>query len=128
VIVGEEDSLNNIRNLLNDSAVDFFIIGRVSAIQDDFGADVLGNIGQLKEIIRVNRIDEVILSARGLSASQIINSMQLLSESNIKIHIAPAGEKLIIGSKSINQRRDIFALDSSIFRSRSKNSTKDFNE
>jgi len=38
VIVGEEDSLNNIRNLLNDSAVDFFIIGRVSAIQDDFGS------------------------------------------------------------------------------------------
>jgi len=128
VIVGDEEGLINIRNLLKDSEINSFIIGRVSAKQDDLGPDVLGNIAQLKEIIRVNRINEVIFSTRGLTASQIINSMHFLSDSNIKIHIAPSGEKLIIGSKSINHRKDIFTMGNSFFRFRSETDIKDFNK
>ena len=108
VIAGDEDGLNNIKDLIKDSGSNYLIIGRVSARQDDLGSDVLGNLEQIKEIIRINRINEVIFSTKGLSASQIINTMHLLSDSNVKIHIAPTGEKLIIGNKSINRRKDVF--------------------
>jgi O-antigen biosynthesis protein len=126
VVAGDEEGLNNIRNLLKDSGSNSIIIGRVSARQDDLGHDVLGNIEQIKEIIRINRVNEVIFSTRGLTASQIINSMHLLSESNVKIHIAPNGEKLIIGSKSINHRKDILVVGNSFLRFRLKNGTKNF--
>jgi GT2 family glycosyltransferase len=126
IVAGDEEGLNNIRKLLKDSGSNSIIIGRVSASQEDLGHDVLGNIEQIKEIIRINRINEVIFSTRGLTASQIINSMHLLSESNVKIHIAPNGEKLIIGSKSINHRKDILVVGNSFLRFRLKNGTKNF--
>jgi O-antigen biosynthesis protein len=128
VIAGDEEGLNNIRNLLKDSDLNSIIVGRVSARRDDLGPDVLGNIEQIKEIIKINRINEVIFSTRGLTASQIINSMHLLSDSNVKIHISPTGEKLIIGSKSINHRKNIFVLGNSFLRFRSKKGMKNFYE
>jgi len=128
IIVGDEEGLNNIRNLIEDSGVNSVIIGRVSASQNDIGPDVLGNIEQIKEVIRINHINEVIFSTRELTASQIINSMYLLSDCNISIHIAPAGEKLIIGSKSIKHGKDLFTIGDSIFRFRSSNNSKDFSE
>jgi GT2 family glycosyltransferase len=128
VIVGDEEGLNNIRNLIEDSGTNSVIIGRVSASQDDIGPDVLGNIEQIKEVIRINHINEVIFSTRELSASQIINSMYILSDCNISIHIAPAGEKLFIGSKSIKHGKDFFAVGDSIFRFRSSNKSKGFSD
>ena len=118
VIAGDEEGFNNIRDLLKCSGVNSIIIGRVSARRDDLGPEILGNIDQVKEIIRINRVNEIIFSTRGLSASQIINSMHLLSDLNVKIHIAPVGEKLIIGSKSVDHRKDIFSVGNSIFRLR----------
>jgi len=128
IIVGDEEGLNNIRNFLKLSGLRSVIVGRVSAMQDDLGPEVLGNIEQIKEIIRINRINEVIFSTRGLTASQIINSIQLLSDSNVKIHISPTGEKLIISSKSINHKKDFYVFGDSFLRSRSKKGTKNFYE
>lgn len=107
IIVGDEEGFNNIKDLLKTMQANSDIIGRVSTRQDDLGPYVLGHIEQLKEIIAINHINEVIFSTRGLSASQIINSMHLLADSNVKIHIAPSGEKIIIGSKSIDYKKNI---------------------
>jgi hypothetical protein len=125
IVVGDEEGLSNI-NLLYDSDVYSDIIGRLSARKDDLGPGVLGNIEQIKEVIRINRINEVIFSTRELTASQIINSMLLLSDCNVIIKIAPPGKKLIIGSKSVNLRKNIFSLKESIFTLTSTKNTKDF--
>ncbi len=126
IVVGDEEGLSNIINLLSDSEVQSVIVGRVSTRQDDLGPGVLGNIEQIKEVIRINRITEIIFSTRELTASQIINSMLLLSDCNVTIKIAPSGEKLIIGSKSVNLRKDIFSVRKSIFRLTSKHNPQDF--
>jgi hypothetical protein len=101
VIVGNEEALINIKNLMADSGVNSIIIGRVNSRDEDPGGDALGNLDQIIEVVRINRINEVIFSRRELTAYQVITSMQLLSEFNVKIKIAPSGENLIIGSKSI---------------------------
>jgi O-antigen biosynthesis protein len=101
VIVGDNTGYTAIKKLLTDSSARSKITGRVSISPDDLGPEVLGNLGQIIEIIRVNRIDEVIFSTRGLSASQIIESMQLISGLNVIIKISPPGEKLIIGSNYV---------------------------
>jgi GT2 family glycosyltransferase len=119
VIVGDEEGFIKIKSLIKDSGLNSAIIGRVSTSADDLGAEVLGNIGQIREVIRINRINEVVFSTRELTASQIINSMHLLSECNITIKIAPTGENLIIGSQSINLREEVFSVKESIFRTSS---------
>jgi O-antigen biosynthesis protein len=102
VIVGNEKGLKNIQKLIENSGVNSIIVGRVSTKHDDLSTNVLGNLDQIKEVIRINRINEVIFSSRELTASQIISSMHLLSDCNVKIKIAPSGENKIIGSKQIN--------------------------
>jgi O-antigen biosynthesis protein len=101
VIVSDEEGFIKVSRLLAGSSKRHHISGRVSINRDDFGTDVLGNIDQLKEVVRINRIKEVIFSTKLLSASQIITSMHLLSESNVIIQIAPSGEDILIGSKSV---------------------------
>jgi GT2 family glycosyltransferase len=108
VIVGDEVGFSNVRKLISAGSMSYTIAGRVSINEEDLGADVLGNLEQLKEIIRINRIDEVIFSTRELSASQIINSMHLLADSNVTVKIAPFGEKFIIGSNSVSHIKEIY--------------------
>jgi O-antigen biosynthesis protein len=110
VVVGGEEELKNIRILLMKTDDKFNILGRVSVKQDDLGPTVLGNIQQILEVIRINKVHEVIFSTRELSASQIINSMHLLSSSKVNFKISPIGEKLIIGSKSVNHGKPVFSL------------------
>jgi FlaA1/EpsC-like NDP-sugar epimerase len=124
VIAGDDTGFNNIRQLIIDSQLNNNVVGRVSIKPEDIGTEVLGNIEQIKEIIRINRIDEVIFSTRELSASQIINLMHLLSDSNITIKTAPSGEKLIIGSSTVNHNGEIFSVDHSLFKNRSSNKGK----
>lgn len=125
IIVGNEEGFNNIRELIIDSGINSNIIGRVSSRPDDPGLDVLGNLDQIKEVIRINRINEVIFSTGELSASQIINSMYNLSDNKVKIKIASFGDKLIIGSKSENAKNDFFSSGNSIFRFHTSKNTRD---
>jgi GT2 family glycosyltransferase len=125
VVVGDQEGLSNIRDLLTDSGIKTVIIGRVSSKPEDFESDVLGSLDQIMEVVRINRINEVIYSTRELTASQIINSMHLLSEYNVTIRIAPIGEKLIIGNKAINLRKDIFSVGDSLFRIKASKKQRD---
>ena len=102
VVVADEEGFVNIRKLISNGSVKSAVAGRVSIRNEDLGVEVLGNLEQLTEIIRINRIDEVIFSTKELSASQLIDSMHLLSESNVTVKISPPGEKVIIGSNSVS--------------------------
>jgi GT2 family glycosyltransferase len=97
VIVSDGEGYNRISELVGSTSGSQ-IFGRVSISPLDPGPEVLGNLDQLAEIIRVNRIDEVIYSTRELTAAQIIDSMQLISHTNVTIRISSSGEKLLIGS------------------------------
>jgi GT2 family glycosyltransferase len=109
LFVGNEEGFGNIRNLLEGAGSNSIIAGRVSVSPDDTGQDVLGFLDQIREVIRINRISEVIFSTSELTASKLINSMQIVSECNISIRIAPHGEKLLIGSKSVDLAKKVLA-------------------
>ena len=101
IIVSDDESFKRIEMLVNKSRARALVVGRVSLSPDDLDNEVLGNLEQLTEVIRINTVDEVIFSTKELSAAQIINSMHLLSEHNIEFKLVPAGEKLLIGSSSL---------------------------
>jgi O-antigen biosynthesis protein len=103
IIVSDSEGFSRICDLLVSSEGGEIITGRVSIHPEDLTQEVLGNIGQLKEIIRVNKIKEVVFSTRDMTASQIIDSMHLISDFNITIKIASADEKYLLGSRYIFQ-------------------------
>jgi O-antigen biosynthesis protein len=101
IVVGNEISLTNIKHLVEEARLNSVIIGRIRSDNDDSESDALGGLNKVAEVIRTNLIDDVIFSRRELTISEIISSMELLSESGVTIRIAPSGENLIIGSKTI---------------------------
>ncbi|MBG0859945.1 MAG: glycosyltransferase [Bacteroidales bacterium] len=119
-VVANPEGYSNIRKLITDTDSRNIICGRVSICPDDLREDVLGNIEQLRDIIKINRIQEVIFTTGALSASQIINSMHNISDCNARIRIASEGEKYILGSRYIAPAGVVKQPDSShSFRDRS---------
>lgn len=102
VVISDSDGYQRIRELIKSSGNKSVIAGRVSIDPNDLKGEVLGNIGQLSEVIRINRIREVIYCTRNLNASQIIDSMHITSGQNITVRIASADEKYLLGSKYVN--------------------------
>lgn len=103
IIIGNKSEYARIKNIADDSFRSAEITGRVSTRHDDPGNYLLGTTDEVTGIIRNNRISDVIISTMEMSASQIIELMQALSDTNVKIKIAPAGENYIIGSKSMKE-------------------------
>ena len=112
VIVSNQEGYDRIIKLLSDTEESCKISGRVSINRDDMHKEVLGNIVQLKEIIRINNIKEVIFTTGELSAAQIIDSMHQAAHLNVRLKIASADESYIIGSNYINAVKGIIKLES----------------
>jgi GT2 family glycosyltransferase len=110
VIVSDPEGYARVKDLILSAGDRNIIAGRVSIRKDDMKEEVLGNIDQIREVLRINRIKEVIFTTRGLNAAQIIDSMHLISDFNIHIKIASSGEKFILGSRYVNPKDGIVPL------------------
>lgn len=110
IIVGDEENYLNLIKLISSLEDDNSIAGRVSIEKEDMKEEVLGNLGQIREVIRINRIKEVIFTTGSMSASQIIDSMYLITDSNVTIRIASAGEKYILGSRYVNPESELITI------------------
>jgi hypothetical protein len=110
VIVSDPEGYARVKDLILSAGDRNRIAGRVSIRKDDMREEVLGNIDQIREVLRINRIKEVIFTTRGLNAAQIIDSMHLISDFNIHIKIASSGEKFILGSRYVNPKDGIVPL------------------
>jgi GT2 family glycosyltransferase len=74
------------------------IAGRISISKDDNGPDQLGNIQHIKEIIRENRLNEVIFNSGEMTYSGLIECIQIISDCNVRVGIASVDDKYIIGT------------------------------
>lgn len=107
IIVSDPEAYSRIKNLMSSSGIRNKVAGRVSIRKDDMKEEVLGNIEQVREVIRINNVKEIIFATRDLSASQVIDSMHIISDLDIKIKIASADEGYILGSRYVNPEEDI---------------------
>lgn len=107
VIVTNLEGYQGILKLAEVATTKFEVTGRVSIRHEDLTNEVLGNIEQIGEIIRVNRIRVVIISTRGLTASELINIMQIVAGKYVTILISPEGENVLIGSKSLSRGKSL---------------------
>jgi hypothetical protein len=109
-VVAAEKESNRISELIAHSGLKIDTVGFVSPDDSIHQQFYLGNIHQLPEIIRINKIDELIFSSGDIPSREIIRIMLDLSDLNIDYKIAPPESLSIIGSNSISTAGDLYVV------------------
>lgn len=71
----------------------------------------VGYISQIKEIIQIYKINELIFCAKDIASKDIIDMMAVLRKFDLEYKIAPAESVSIIGSNSINTPGELYVVD-----------------
>jgi len=126
-IIGHKNEAQRVDALLKQSVSGAEVAGFVAIDGSDSGKDYIGNIGQIEEIIRVNKVDELIFCAENLSSGEIIKAMLDLSKLNVDYKIAPPESLSIIGSNSIHTAGDLYVVNvNAISKTRNKRQKRAF--
>jgi GT2 family glycosyltransferase len=120
VIIGKHEEAGRVETLLRKAESNLNIVGYVNPEPRENEA-FIGHIGQLREIIGINNIDELIFCASDISTQEIIGQMVTLTNGRVQYKIAPPASLSIIGSHSINTAGDVYLID---FESITKKSNK----
>ncbi|MBI4649624.1 MAG: glycosyltransferase [Bacteroidia bacterium] len=127
VIVGSHDEAERIQNILKKSELKYELAGFVSYIPNceaknsaysdanrincDERSRIIGNIDQLSDIVKINKVNEIIFCAQDIPAQKIIKNMLLLSDIEVDYKIASPDSISIIGSNSINTSGDLYIVN-----------------
>lgn len=112
VIVGEKDESERVSDLLQKTGMTPAFVGLVSYHHHRNNTNgFIGHLGQIKEIITIHKIDEVIFCAKDVPAQVIIDKMSELKGDLVDYKIAPPESLSIIGSNSINTSGDLYVID-----------------
>jgi GT2 family glycosyltransferase len=110
-IVGHSTEATRVKMLLEDSQIQSELAGFIAIDNTDRGQNYIGQIEQLSEIIRINRINEIIFCAENISSAQIIRAMLDLTQLDVEYKIAPPESISIIGSNSIHTAGDLYVVN-----------------
>lgn len=111
IIIGDEKEAVRVADLLRTTDAQAEFIGLTK--EDDKETDnpnFVGNISQIKEIIKIYQINEVIFCAKSVSQQRIISTMAELKANNLHFIIAPPETDFIIGSNTINTPTDLYVI------------------
>lgn len=126
-IVGDEKEARRVAELLQTSNIKPGFTGLVSTkgmISPQAG--FIGTLDQIREIIMIYRIHEVIFCAKSISHQAIIDQMTNLQGTGVDYKIAPEDSLSIIGSNSINTSGDLYTVFINAISSRSNQRSKRF--
>jgi GT2 family glycosyltransferase len=112
LVIGEEDEARRVASILENAYVTPGFIGLISPdAEKEKPKDFIGNIMQVKDIISIFAIDEVIFCAKNISHQTIIDKMTLWKSEKVDFKIAPSDSLSIIGSHSINTQGELYTVD-----------------
>jgi hypothetical protein len=111
IIVGEGAEADRIKELINRSSDQVEIIGTVSVDDKPNPSNevVLGNLAQLKDIVRVHNIQEIIFSAQDVPFSVFSGSMSALG-TGYRFMLAASTTMNIVGSMSRDTEGESYGL------------------
>jgi GT2 family glycosyltransferase len=112
VIIGEKDEADRVSKLLKSSIIKPDFLGLVYPSENKAGnEEYIGNISQIKDIINIYKIDEVIFCSADVKHHTIIDKMAEWQNEDIDFKIAPEDGLSIIGSNSIHTQGDLYTVD-----------------
>lgn len=112
IIAGDKEEGERVADLIRKSDMSHGFIGLVSINTHAANSEgFIGHIDQIKDIINIYKIDEVIFCAKDLPARSIIDIMADQKLAQVDYKIAPPESLSIIGSQSINTKGDLYILE-----------------
>ncbi|MDD4227303.1 MAG: glycosyltransferase [Mariniphaga sp.] len=109
-IAGHLAEALRVREILQRTQIKSEFAGFISVDSSDHGEQYIGSLDQLNEIVRINRIDEIIFCAENIRSTEIIRAMLELTSLDIDFKIAPPESISIIGSNSIHTAGDLYVV------------------
>lgn len=111
-IAGDKEEAERVAELLRRTYISHGFIGLVNINDNSNGeSGFIGKLSQIKDIITIYQIDELIFCAKDIPARNIIDTMSELHSLPVDFKIAPPESLSIIGSKSINTSGDLYIID-----------------
>jgi GT2 family glycosyltransferase len=111
-IIGKEEEIKRVTKILEQSVPNIEIAGIINPESGNKNSAVfLGTIDNIKEIIRINKINELVFCASDIPSQRIIKEMLRLEGSGISYKIAPPESLSIIGSNSIDTAGDLYTIN-----------------
>lgn len=111
LIIGEKQEADRVAALLNQSPVKTAYVGIINPGKGKFNSNNYnGDISNLKEMVEVFKINELIFCGKDLSSAQIMDQMILISHPELEYKIAPPESLFIIGSNSIQSNGDFYTV------------------
>lgn len=104
LLLGEGEEAHRVMKLIlnTNREIEFLRVISLNDKEKIVPADyIIGDISQLKEIILIYKIKEVVFCSQTFSYKEIINYMELLKEYNVDFKIVPENSNALIGSNSI---------------------------
>ncbi len=110
-IVGHSAEAARVKQILEKTQIQSELAGFIAIDSNDKGQMYIGQLEQLSEIIRINRVDEIVFCAENISSGRIIRAMLDLTQLNVDYKIAPPESISIIGSNSIHTAGDLYIVN-----------------
>lgn len=110
-IVGLKNEGKRVKELLTETGIVTNIVGYITPKHKARSARYMGALDQIREIVEVNNIEELIFCSDDVSSRKVINTMLRLSDFNIEYKIAPPESVSIIGSNSIDTAGDLYVVN-----------------
>jgi O-antigen biosynthesis protein len=111
LIVGNYKEYQRVVSLINDTALAPEYLGFLSVEDSSESKEQLGTLTQIDEVVRINKITEVIFCSQDIDIETIISKMAQLGVTGVDFKIAPPESIFLIGSNSINSSGDLYVID-----------------
>lgn len=111
VIVGNLEEAERVAEILNQTDFKPIIKGFVDPESNGRTGKFIGNLSQIREMILINNIDEIIFCSKDVGAKRIIKQMLNLADLNIDYKIAAQDSLSVIGSNSIHTSGELYTIN-----------------
>lgn len=111
LIIGDNDETRRVAGILNESQIKPDFIGFVDPTESrEVYNNYLGNLSQVKDIVSIYNINEIIFCSKNIQHQSIIDKMAEWQQTRVEYKIAPEDSLSIIGSNSIDTRGDLYTV------------------
>jgi O-antigen biosynthesis protein len=112
LVAGEIEEAERVAELLRKTELNPSFIGLVSIKESNKQSNgFIGTLAQIRDLITIYNIDEVVFCAKDVPAREMIDLMSELGQARVEYKIAPPESLSIIGSNSINTSGDLYMIE-----------------
>jgi O-antigen biosynthesis protein len=110
VIAGSQQESQRVLSILQQVDIEPQLVGLITCDNNAKG-DYMGNLSQINEIIKINKIDEIVFCGKDIPSYSIMHTMLSVTDNSVEFKIAPPESFSIIGSNSINTAGELYVVD-----------------